>query len=177
MRSSILSYVTEGRLDDLKADIARGQGLFRRMRFSSFPVVAAMHGLALGGGCEFGLHAHRIVAHAELNAGLPEVLVGLVPGWGGCTQLLVNAQSAKQGPKGPVAIAQRVLGTILPGLRSTSAADARANGVLRATDHVVMKRSQLLDAAKAVALDLVNAGLRHPLRQRWRCPGLQARRR
>lgn len=169
--SAILSYVADGRLDDLGAYIERGQRLFRRMRFSPFPVVAAMHGLALGGGCEFGLHAHRIVAHAELNAGLPEVLVGLVPGWGGCTQLLVNAQLSAHGPKGPVATAQRAFGTILSGSRSSSAADARVKGVLRETDIVVMNRDRLLDATKSTALTLLADGFTPPAETALVLPG------
>jgi len=71
----------------LDAYIARGQNLFLDMRYSPYPVVAAAHGLALGGGFEFMLNSNAIVAHAELKAGLPETKVGIIPGWGGCTQL------------------------------------------------------------------------------------------
>lgn len=169
--SAILAYVAEGRLSDLDSHIARGQRLFRRMRFSSAPVVAAMHGLALGGGCEFGLHANRIVAHAELNVGLPEILVGLVPGWGGCTQLLVNAQTAPDGPRGPVSVARTVFQTIASGRRSSSALDAAQSGILRPGDAIVMNRSELLAAAKAEALSMLAVGFTPPPEAQLVLPG------
>lgn len=169
--SAILGFITENRLDELSAYIARGQDLFRQLRFSPFPVVAAMHGLALGGGCEIGLHADRIVAHAELNAGLPEVLVGLVPGWGGCTRLLVNAQTRSGGMKGPVAVPQKAFQTIFTGKRSSSALDARESGILRPDDVIVMNRNQLLAAAKQVARDMLDAGYQAPEEVALRLPG------
>lgn len=146
----------------LDSYIARGQDLFLRLKYAPFPVVAAMHGLALGGGCEFGLHADAIVAHAELNAGLPEVKVGLVPGWGGCTQLLLRAQSGKSGPKGPAAEALRTFETIFLSRTSTSALDAAAIGYLRATDEIVMDRSDLLSAARRRAAAMAANGYEVP---------------
>src|SRR5690606_31769744 len=62
----------------IESYLIRGQNLFLRLKYSPFPVIAAAHGFALGGGCEFMLHANAIVAHAELQAGLPEIKVGLV---------------------------------------------------------------------------------------------------
>ncbi|NLV79265.1 MAG: 3-hydroxyacyl-CoA dehydrogenase [Rhodococcus sp.] len=67
-----------------------GHNVFRRLRDSKIPTFAFVNGLALGGGLEVGLHAHyRTVADNVPALGLPEVMLGLVPGWGG-TQLLPN---------------------------------------------------------------------------------------
>lgn len=141
--------------------LARGQELFLRLKYAPFPVVAAAHGFALGGGCEFMLHADAIVAHAELKAGLPEVKVGLVPAWGGCTQLLVRAQASCDDPS---AAAQRVFDTIFAGVPTGSALEARALGLLRPSDGIVMNRAHLIAAAKARAAALAEAGYEAPAR-------------
>ena len=70
------------------------QERFLDLKYAPFPVIAAAFGLALGGGCETLLHVREVVAHAELNAGLPKSTLGILPGWGGCTQLVVRAQQA-----------------------------------------------------------------------------------
>ncbi|NOS75928.1 MAG: 3-hydroxyacyl-CoA dehydrogenase, partial [Methyloglobulus sp.] len=68
--------------------IKTGQQTYQRLKYASFPVVAAPSGLALGGGCEILLHCDAVQAHAELYMGLVEVGVGLIPGWGGCKEYL-----------------------------------------------------------------------------------------
>ena len=134
--------------------VARGQGLFLALKRAPFPVVAAVHGLALGGGCEFSLHSDAVLAHAELTMPLPEVKVGLVPAWGGCTQLLLRSQQSGIGPRGSVAVARPAFETILGGVFSSSAADARSRGFLRPTDGIVMNRAHLLAHARDRAVTL-----------------------
>lgn len=137
----------------LDAYITRNQRLFLRLKYAPVPVVAAMHGFALGGGCEFALHADAIVAHAELTAGLPEISVGLIPAWGGCTQLMLRA--AVLDPEAtPAKVAERVFATIFPASKSASAEQAREMGILRPADGIVMHRAHLLAHAKARALEL-----------------------
>lgn len=160
--SLIVGYIKGGDFAGLDSYIARGQQIFHALKYANFPVVAAMHGLALGGGCEFGLHADAIVAHAELNAGLPEVLVGIIPGWGGCTQLLLRAQADAGTRKGPLAPAAKAFETISSGRRSGSAHDAGAMGLLRPGDGIVMNRDRLLDAARKKAAALVGDGYAPP---------------
>lgn len=138
----------------VKAYGSRGQALFMRMRRSPVPVVAAVHGFALGGGCEFQMHADATIAHAEATLGVPEIGVGLIPGWGGCTQLYARALAADPDAD-PVSLARRALRTLVSGRISTSAADAKTLGLLRASDGIVMHRDDLIAAAKARALALV----------------------
>lgn len=152
--SFILGLVKAGDTAGLRAFIARGQDCFLSLKYAAFPVVAAVHGLALGGGCEFTLHADAIVAHAEYSGGLPETRVGLIPGWGGCTQLLLRQEQAAGVPQGPLAPASRTFAAIMDGAASSSAWDARARGLLRPTDRVVMNRDHLLGAARDWALAL-----------------------
>jgi len=138
----------------LDAYIARGQELFLQMRYSPYPVVAAAHGLALGGGCEFMLNSNAIVAHAELKAGLPEPKVGIIPGWGGCTQLLRRCAQNPSAAKGPAAAAGAAFEIILRAAVSTSALDARDLGILGDDDAIVMNRANLLEEAKKLASEM-----------------------
>ena len=75
-----------------------GHDVFRRLGESSIPTFAFINGLALGGGLEVGLHCkYRTLASTALT-GLPEVFLGLVPGWGGATILpkLIGPEKAVQ---------------------------------------------------------------------------------
>lgn len=148
----ILSMIDSGGTQALDDYIQRGQRLFLALRRSPVPVVAAVHGFALGGGCEFSLHADAVVAHAEANMGLPETKVGLIPAWGGCATLLARSQ-ARGG--GPVMQANRAFEVILPGGVMGSALQAQGAGVLRESDGIVMHCGDLIAAAKARALDMV----------------------
>ncbi|MFG1304729.1 3-hydroxyacyl-CoA dehydrogenase/enoyl-CoA hydratase family protein [Xanthobacter autotrophicus] len=158
----ILQTITAGDFAGLDAFIARGQAAFHALKYSPFPVVGAVFGLALGGGCEVLLHCGAIVAHAELNAGLPEVKVGLVPAWGGCTQLLARFGAKAGVPRGPLAPAAAAFQVIASGAASTSAATARDLAILRDADTIVMNRDRLLGEAKAHAIALAEAGYAPP---------------
>jgi 3-hydroxyacyl-CoA dehydrogenase/enoyl-CoA hydratase/carnithine racemase len=65
----------------------RGQDLFARLSTMGFPTVVAVAGNCLGGGYEWALACHRIVAAADAKVGLPEVRLGILPGWGGTQRL------------------------------------------------------------------------------------------
>jgi enoyl-CoA hydratase len=75
-----------------------GQGVFRRIELSSKPVIAAVNGFALGGGCELALACHVRIASTQAKFGLPEVKLGLIPGYGGTQRLprLVGRGAALQ---------------------------------------------------------------------------------
>lgn len=136
----------------LRDFVAAGQAAMQALRFARFPVVAAMHGLALGGGCELALHCDAIVAAAESQAGLPESKVGIIPAWGGCVQLLRRAQALP--PKGPLASARRVFDVIAAGAVSGSALEAKDMGILQSSDVILMNRAQVFEAARQRCLSL-----------------------
>ncbi|SCY71257.1 3-hydroxyacyl-CoA dehydrogenase/enoyl-CoA hydratase family protein [Microvirga guangxiensis] len=150
----------------LSAFLVRGQQLFLQMKYAPFPVVAGVAGLTLGGGCELMLHCDGIVAHAELAAGLPETKVGIVPGWGGCTQLLLRAQERLGNEADPAATSQLAFDTILAGHPSSSALDAWDKGLLRSQDEIVMNRAHLFDVTVQRAASLASSGYSIPQRAR-----------
>ncbi len=141
-----------GDLDGLRHFAQRGQQALHALRNAPFPVVAAARGLALGGGNELMLAAHRIVAHAELHAGFPERTVGLIPAWGGVAQSL--ARAAEAGEADPAASAFAVTSSCEV---STSAWQAGQWHLLRGSDEVVASARRVLAEAKAVALELLEA--------------------
>ncbi len=134
--------------------VAAGQAAYKAVKYAPFPVVGAPAGLALGGACEILLHCAAVVAHAESYIGLVETGVGLVPGWGGCKEMLARGLAPGL-PKGPMPAAIRAFETIAASKVGRSAAEARDLGFLKGSDDIVMNRERLLAAAKAKALALV----------------------
>ena len=137
--------------------VKSGQEAYKRLKYAKFPVVSAPSGLAIGGGCEILLHSHHVQAHAELYTGLVEVGVGLLPGWGGSTEMLCRAKQNKRLPNGLMPAVATAFETISTAKVSMSAQDAKDIGYLRDTDGITMNKSRLLADAKAKALELIAA--------------------
>jgi 3-hydroxyacyl-CoA dehydrogenase len=160
-----------GLFDQIDELVGGGQGIYKKLKYAPFPVVSAPAGLALGGGCEILLHSDVVVAHAETYTGLVEVGVGLIPGWGGCKEMLFR-HSKKAGPKaGPMQGVIKAFEIISTAKTSTSAYEAFDYLYFReGIDTVVLNRDRQLFAAKQKALELaadyhapeVNEGLRLP---------------
>ncbi|HEX5313932.1 MAG TPA: enoyl-CoA hydratase/isomerase family protein, partial [Gammaproteobacteria bacterium] len=149
-----------GTLDPAKM-IAEFQRTSLALRYSAVPTVAAVRGMALGGGCEFLLHCDRVVAALESHIGLVELGVGLVPAGGGTKEFALRA-AAETGPGWLFdRIAQRfeLVGTAKV---AGSAEEARELGFLREADVVVFHPDELLHVARAQALALHESGYRPP---------------
>jgi 3-hydroxyacyl-CoA dehydrogenase len=140
----------------LDAAVSVFQQCSMSLRFAPFPVVAAPHGLTLGGGCEFSLHADLIQAHAELYMGLVEVGVGLIPAGGGTKELLFrfSRDLAAYEEADPFEAARRAFKLIAMATTSGSALEARKFGFLRERDRITMNRDVLIADAKQRVLDL-----------------------
>ena len=149
--------------------VATGQQTYKTIKYSPFPVVGAPSGMALGGGCEILLHCASIVAHAESYIGLVEAGVGLVPGWGGCKELLARSTAHPRG-HGPMPPVAATFETISTAKVARSAAEAKQLGFLGPRDEIVMNRDRLLAAAKAKALALA-AAYQPPAPTSFRLPG------
>jgi 3-hydroxyacyl-CoA dehydrogenase len=135
--------------------LVAGQKAYKALKYAPFPVVAAPAGMALGGGCEIVLHADAVQAHAETYLGLVECGVGLLPGWGGCGELLARWRADPKLPHGPMPAPAKVFEGISTADVSKSAHQAIEKKFLRATDGITMNRDRLLADAKARALALV----------------------
>jgi len=72
-----------------------GQKAMLTLKYAAIDVISCAYGLALGGGCELLLHSHCVVAHQNLNAGLVELGVGLIPGWGGVKEMFLRSENDK----------------------------------------------------------------------------------
>jgi 3-hydroxyacyl-CoA dehydrogenase len=134
--------------------VAGGQKTYKALKYAPFPVVAAPSGMALGGGCEILLHADAVQAHAESYVGLVEVGVGLVPGWGGCKEMITRWMTNKRRPGGPMPAVSQAFETIAMAKVAKSAMEARDLLFLRPEDGITMNRDRLLADAKAKALEL-----------------------
>ena len=167
----LLMSVQEEEWDDVDLAIRQFQGMTQAIKFSPKPVVIAPFGLALGGGCEVSLHAAARQPHAELYMGLVEVGVGLLPGGGGCKEMLLraldNAASIRPNGRGESVELMEAMKTIFETIATakvaTSAHQARGLGFLSSSDRITMNRERVLSDAKARALELVRAGYEPPV--------------
>ncbi len=155
--------------------ISQGQAAMRALKYAPFPVIGAPSGMALGGGCEVLLHCAAVQAHAETYMGLVETGVGIVPGWGGCKEMLIRHLPGPRDPKGPMPGVMAAFEQISLAKVSKSAAEAKEMKYLRQSDGVTMNRDRLLADAKALALKLVAAGYKPPAPVELHLPGPTAR--
>ena len=158
----MMGFVQSGQIDKLEAMIANFQKTSLRIKYSLVPVVAAVRGLALGGGCEFQMHCASTVAALESYIGLVEAGVGLLPAGGGLKEIAVRAsQRTSNGDVFPEI--QRMFETVAQAKTSGSAFEAKQLGLLRPDDVVVFNGFELLYVAKQVAAAMAETGYRPPL--------------
>ena len=161
--SGAMASLQAGRVDEFEAMVKTLQATSQRIKYSLVPVIAAVRGLALGGGCEFQMHSARSVFSLESYVGLVEAGVGLLPAGGGLKEIAVRA-SAAAGPGGDVFAALKpYFETVAMGKVSASALEAKELKLARENDVVVFNQYELLHVAKAQALALAESGYRPPL--------------
>ena len=160
---SALPLFMQGGAKAMEPGVALLQNTFMAMKYSNVPVIAAVAGLALGGGCEMALHASRRVASIESYIGLVEVGVGLIPAGGGLKEAALRAASQAQGSD--------ILHFLKTGFTnaatanvSKSALEAQKMGYLSASDVIVFNPYELLHVAKVEARSMFEAGYRPPLK-------------
>ena len=167
----LLMAVQEEEWDDVDMVIRQFQGMTQAVKFSPKPVVVGAFGLTLGGGTEISLHAPARQPHAELYTGLVEVGVGLLPGGGGCKEMLLHAlesaTSIRPDGRGEsvelLEAMKKAFETIAMAKVATSAHEARALGFLSDSDNITMNRERVLSDAKARALELARSGYEAPV--------------
>ena len=135
-----------------------------RIRYSSIPVIVAPHGMTLGGGCEFALHADRVVAAAESYMGLVEFGVGLIPGGGGSKEMALRASDTFMKEDTELNRLQQYFLTVAMAKVSTSAYEAYDNFILQpGKDIVVVNQDRQIATAKAIARQMADQGYTKPI--------------
>ncbi len=134
--------------------VGGGQAIYKALKFAPFPTVGAPSGMALGGGCEILLHCDSVQAHAESYIGLVEVGVGIIPGWGGCKEMLLRHQKYGRagGPMPPTVNSFQTIGTAQVAKSAYEAYDFLY--MVKGRDGVTMNKDRVLFEAKKKALEL-----------------------
>jgi len=164
----LLLTMQEQEWDEIDLAVRAFQNMTQAIKLCPRPVVVAPYGMCLGGGVEISLHGAARHPHGELYMGLVEAGVGLIPGGGGCKEMLLRAIDAgPAGARGDELVIFEALKknfeTIAMAKVSTSAADARALGLLRPADHITMNRARLLMDAKERARGMADVGYAAPV--------------
>lgn len=144
----------------LEETLTAFQNTILSMRYSKVPVVAAVRGYVLGGGCELAMHSHKVVAHLETYMGLVEVGVGIIPAGCGSKEMALRAAQSQN----PAASLLKYFKQIGMAETAKSAYQAKEMGYLRASDVVVMHPDRLLYVAKQ-ELDALAAQPFMPVRE------------
>ena len=148
----VMGLIESGSWTELEGYVKTFQDATMAVRFAPFPVVAAPRGLALGGGCEFCLASAVRVPAAELRMGLVESRVGLIPGAGGCKEMVrrngVDIEAA--------------FGTLFAGRFCDNAHQARQWGFLGVHDVIQMNDERVLQAAIEIGREIKTVGYRRP---------------
>ncbi|OAD92616.1 3-hydroxyacyl-CoA dehydrogenase [Aequorivita soesokkakensis] len=160
----IFMMAVEQEYEELNAAVKYFQDTSMRIRYSSIPVVVAPHGMTLGGGCEFTLHADRVVAAAESYIGLVEFGVGVIPGGGGSKEMAMRASDSFKKDDVELNRLQEYFLTIGMAKVSTSAYEAYDTGILqKGKDIVIVNEARQIAAAKAVARFMADQGYTKPI--------------
>jgi 3-hydroxyacyl-CoA dehydrogenase len=161
-------------IEDVEAELQR---VMLKLRYAQVPTVAAVRGMALGGGCELAVHCARRVAHMESYMGLVEVGVGLVPGAGGLTYIARRAAEKAQASTGTDMLPFLSEGFKAAAMASvgTSALESRQLGYLLESDRVVPHKDELLYVAIREALAMADGGYRPPLKRLFPVAGRSAK--
>ncbi len=164
----ILMSIQNDEFDEIDWAVKEFQGMTMSLKKFRKPVVAAPHGIAIGGGCEICLHSTNVIAAAETYMGLVEVGVGVIPAGGGTKELLMRIMQSvpKNLPKGIDVdlnpFIAKVFETIAMAHVSTSAFEAKPLGFLKESDEIVINGDYLISEAKKLALYLADSGSFEP---------------
>ena len=162
-----------GGLDAIDAVEHELQNVMLAIRYAQVPVLSAVAGLALGGGCELAVYSAKRVAALETYMGLVEVGVGLVPGAGGLTYLARRAAENAQLSTGTDLLPFLTEGFTAAAMAKvgTSALESQDLGYLSASDTVVLNKDELLYVALGQAKAMADAGYRPPAKRPFKVAG------
>ena len=166
LQAMLPGYVAGGAglVDSIEKEL---QELMLRLRYANVPTVAAIRGMALGGGCEMAVHCAKRVAIMESYIGLVEVGVGLVPGAGGLAYIARRAAENAQASTGKDLLPFLTEGFTAAAMAKVgmSALDSRKLGYLLWSDTIVPHKDELLYVAIQQARAMYEGGYRPPLKR------------
>lgn len=163
----IFMMAVEQEYDELNMAIKMFQDTMMRCRYSAIPVIAAPHGMTLGGGCELVMHSDRAVAAAETYIGLVEFGVGVIPGGGGSKEMALRASDLFRKNDVELNVLQEYFLTVGMAKVATSAYEGFDTGVLqKGRDLVVVNKDRQIATAKQVALQMAEQGYTQPVRRK-----------
>lgn len=163
----IFMMAVEQEYDELNFAIKSFQDTMMRVRYSAIPVIAAPHGMTLGGGCELTMHADKAVAAAETYIGLVEFGVGVIPGGGGSKEMALRASDQFKKNDVKLNILQEYFMTVGTAKVATSAYEAYDLGILqKGKDVIVVNKDRQIAEAKKHALLLAQAGYTQPVHRK-----------
>jgi 3-hydroxyacyl-CoA dehydrogenase len=161
--SGAMAQLAGGQIGQFSAMVANFQATSMRIKYALVPVVAAVRGMALGGGCEFQMHAARSVFALESYVGLVEAGVGLLPAGGGLKEIATRAGLAAGAGGDVFALLKPYFETVAMGKVSASALEAKELKLAREDDLVVFNQYELLHVAREQARAMAEAGYRPKL--------------
>jgi len=161
----------------IAAEEKKLQDAMLRVRYAAVPTVAAIRGLALGGGCELAVHCARRVAHMESYMGLVEIGVGLLPGGGGLTYIARRAAENAAAAPGMDILPFLAAGFQAAAMATVgmSALESRKLGYLLDSDVIVPHRDELLQVAIDEVKAMARAGWRAPMKKLFPAAGRSAK--
>jgi 3-hydroxyacyl-CoA dehydrogenase len=160
---AMLPLFMSGGVKAIEPEVAKLQQAHQALKYANVPVVAAVAGLALGGGCELMMHAAKRVALFESYIGLVEVGVGLIPAGGGLKEAALRAAADAKGTD-ILQFLKNYFTNAATAAVSKSAIEAQKMGYLSADDVIVFNPHELLYTAKIQARTMFDAGYRPPMK-------------
>ena len=159
-----------GKLYSIKKIVAMLQELFMRLKHGKILTIAAVDGLALGGGCELLLHCNKVVASMNSYIGLVEVGIGALPAGCGSKEMTLRAFTNKESDN-IFPLLSKYFEQIAMAKVSASALEAKEMGYLKADDVIIANPNELLYVAKQQALALLDSGFKSPLDSTFKVVG------
>ncbi|MCB9681875.1 MAG: enoyl-CoA hydratase/isomerase family protein [Alphaproteobacteria bacterium] len=169
----IMMGAMAGQFDQIGTMVNDLQQLMMRAKYSRKPVVVAPHGMTLGGGAEIAMQCTTTLGTGELYMGLVEVGVGLIPGAGGCKELVMRytGDLPKDVDVDVNPLIQKAFERIGLAKVTTSGGEAQAWGYLRPTDWLVLDPDARIATAKKLARGLADGGYVPPARRTAKAAG------
>ncbi|PKQ65511.1 3-hydroxyacyl-CoA dehydrogenase [Labilibaculum filiforme] len=160
----VFMLAIEQEYEELDMVVRTFQNTMLKLKYASVPVIAAPHGMALGGGCEVCMHSDKVIAHAETYMGLVELGVGVIPAGGGTKEFAYRLSNEMAADDIRTNRFREKFLSIGQAKVSTSGYEAFNLGYLRKdVDEVIISRKHQLLYTKKAALLMCEKGYTPPL--------------